>query len=235
MPGGKIQKREVTRKRLAKLAQNLYRTPVVTSADTCSDEFMTLRARVRAALTVRGSRFLAEAVPVSAREECDGVLRAVRKEYYDATHHCFAYRLGADGKQYRSSDDGEPSGTAGKPILGAIEGAGLVDVVVVVTRYFGGTKLGTGGLARAYREAAEMALGEGERLKKYLCDELGVTFPHAFTGPVMRAVSAAGGRIASSLYREEVHMDIEIRRSRADVLRAALLEGTGGAVRFTGR
>jgi uncharacterized YigZ family protein len=162
-------------------------------------------------------------------------VRGVRKEYFDATHHCFAYRLGPDGKQFRRNDDGEPSGTAGKPILSAIDGRGLVGVIVVVTRYFGGTKLGAGGLARAYRQAAELALGAGERRTMYIPEVFAVSFSHACTGPVMRAVSAAGGRIVSSRYELEVHMVIEIRRSRTEGLRSALLEGTGGGVRFIGR
>lgn len=203
--------------------------------DIRSDEYTTLRARARAAVTVRGSRFLAQAVPVREKDECDEVLRGVRKEYFDATHHCFAYRLGPDGMQFRTNDDGEPSGTAGKPILSAIDGAELTGVMVVVTRYFGGTKLGAGGLARAYRQAAELALGAGERLTRYICDVLPVSFPHACVGPVMRAVTAAGGRIASSRYEMEVHMEIEIRRSRTKGLRTALLEGTSGAVLFSGR
>lgn len=206
-----------------------------TSADIRRDEYTTLRARAHATLTVRGSRFLAEAFPVQEKDECDELVRGVRKEYFDATHHPFAYRLAPDGVQFRSSDDGEPPGTAGKPLLAAIDGAELTDVMVVVTRYFGGTKLGAGGLARAYRRAAELALGAGERLTKYVCDVLPVSFPHACVGPVMRAVTAAGGRIASSHYELEVHMEIEIRRSRAEGLRAALLEGTSGAVRFSGR
>jgi uncharacterized YigZ family protein len=233
--GRKIQKRDVTRKRIAKETRNVYGTSVETSLDRRSDEYTTLRARAHAALTVRGSRFLAEALPVREKEECDEVVRGVRKEYFDATHHCFAYRLGPDGMQFRANDDGEPSGTAGKPILAAIDGAELTGVMVVVTRYFGGTKLGAGGLARAYRQAAELALGAGERLTMYLCDVLTLSFPHACVGAVMRAVSVAGGRIASSRYEREVHMEIEIRRSRAGALRTALLEGTSGAVRFKER
>jgi uncharacterized YigZ family protein len=200
--------------------------------DIRSDEYMTLRSRAHGALTVRGSRFLAEAVPVREKEECDEAVRAVRKEYFDATHHCFAYRLGPDGMQFRTNDDGEPSGTAGKPILAAIDRAKLTGVMVVVTRYFGGTKLGAGGLARAYRQAAELALGAGEPLTMYICDVLPVSFPHVCVGAVMRAVSVAGGRIASSRYELEVHMEIEIRRSRAEGLRTALLEGTSGALHF---
>ena len=206
---------------------------MATSVDRGIDEYTTLRARARGALTVRGSRFLAEAVPVREKEECDEVVRKVRKEYFDATHHCFAYRLGPDGMQFRANDDGEPPGTAGKPILAAIDRADLTGVMVVVARYFGGVKLGAPGLARAYRRSAELAIGAGERLSVYVCDLLPVSFPHACVGPVMRAVSVAGGRIASSRYDMEVHMEIEIRRSRAGDLRTALLEGTGGAVRFS--
>ena len=206
-----------------------------TSPASPSDEFTTLRARARAALTVRASRFLAQALPVKGKEECEEILGLIRKEYFDATHHPYAYRLSPDGMLFRAHDDGEPSGTAGRPILGAIEGSGLTGVLVVVTRYFGGTKLGAGGLARAYRGAAEAALSAGGRSTQYLCDTLGVTVPHSLVGPVIRAVAAAGGHIADSRYGEEVEMAIEIRRSRAAGLRVALLEGTAGAVRFIER
>jgi uncharacterized YigZ family protein len=203
--------------------------------DTYNDEFSTLRAAARASLTVRGSKFLAEAIPVEGKEACEEAVSRARKEYFDATHTCYAWRLAPDGSQFRANDDGEPSGTAGKPILAAIDGAGVLGVIVVVTRYFGGTKLGTAGLARAYREAAERALGRGERLTRYVCDMLSASFPHASVGPVMRAVAAAGGRVSSSEYAADVHMEIEIRRSRGEALRSALIEGTRGAVRFTQR
>ena len=209
--------------------------PADTARDGSSDEYTTLRTRTRAVLTVRGSRFIAEAFPVSERDECEGVLGGRVKEYFDATHHCYAYRLGPDGAQFRAHDDGEPAGSAGRPILAAIDAAGLVGVIVVVTRYFGGTKLGTGNLGRAYRSAAEESLASGERLTRVLCDLLAFSIPHACVGPVMRAVAGAGGRIASSEYAGDVRMEIEIRRSHASALRTALIEGTGGAVRFSGR
>ncbi len=209
--------------------------PADISPDGCSDEYTTLRARTRATLAVRGSRFIAEAFPVAGKDECREVLEGRAKEYFDATHHCYAYRLGPDGTQFRTHDDGEPAGSAGKPILAAIDAAALVGVIVVVTRYFGGTKLGTGNLGRAYRGAAEESLASGERLTKILCDLLALTFPHACVGSVMRAVAGAGGRITSSEYGDDVRMEIEIRRARTSLLRTALIEGTGGAVRFTGR
>ncbi|HTY57523.1 MAG TPA: YigZ family protein [Bacteroidota bacterium] len=206
-----------------------------TSPEPPPDEFTTLREHARAALTVHGSRFLARAVPVGGKEECEEILGGIRKEYFDATHHPYAYRLSPGGMLFRAYDDGEPSGTAGRPILGAIDGAGLTGVLVVVTRYFGGTKLGAGGLARAYRDAARDALRAGGRSTQYLCDTVGVTVSHALVGPVLRAVAAAGGRIADSRYGEEVEMAIEIRRSRSAGLRSALLEGTAGAARVTVR
>jgi len=202
--------------------------------DGSSDEYTTLRARTHAALTVRGSRFIAEAFPVARKDQCEDVLHGRLKQYFDATHHCYAYRLGPDGAEFRAHDDGEPAGSAGRPILAAIDAASLVGVIVVVTRYFGGTKLGTGNLGRAYRGAAAASLASGERLTKVLCELLSLAFPHACVGPVMRAVAGAGGRIASSAYADDVRMKIEIRRSRAHLLRAALIEGTGGAVRFSG-
>jgi putative IMPACT (imprinted ancient) family translation regulator len=205
-----------------------------TRTGTPDDLYTTLRAPAHAVLTLRGSRFLAAAVPVQGKEECDGVVDRVRTERFDATHYCYAYRLGPEGAHFRMSDGGEPAGTAGRPILGAIDAAGLTGVIVVVTRYFGGTKLGAANLARAYRRAAELALGAGECLTQYISDVFTVSFPHSCVGAVIRAVKSSGGRITSSLYDQDVTMTVEIRRSRAATLRALLLEGTGGTARFSG-
>ncbi|NCI47135.1 IMPACT family protein [Sediminibacterium soli] len=106
----------------------------------------------------RGSRFLAYAYPVSSADDCKALLQRSRKEHPKAVHHCFAWRIGYDGNQFRQSDDGEPSGTAGKPILGQIDSRQLTDVMIIVVRYFGGTLLGVPGLIQAYRSAAAMAL-----------------------------------------------------------------------------
>ena len=105
-----------------------------------------------------GSRFIALAYPVESEDEVRDIVAGLRKEYHDARHHCYAYRIGKDGSTWRASDDGEPSGSAGRPILGQIDSAGLSDCLVVVVRYFGGTLLGTGGLMVAYREASKAAL-----------------------------------------------------------------------------
>ena len=118
------------------------------------DTYLTLEAAAEAASRERSSKFLAYAYPVRTEEEIREHLDALRKRHFDATHHCYAWRLGPRGERYRTNDDGEPSGTAGKPILGQLLSAEVTDCLIVVVRYFGGTKLGVPGLIAAYREAA---------------------------------------------------------------------------------
>jgi len=122
------------------------------------DKYITLSKPHRSETKVKGSKFIASATNVSDKTSAIEFLETIRGEYFDATHNCFAYRIGYDGMEYRASDDGEPKGSAGKPILFSITKFNLSDVIVVVTRYFGGAKLGVGGLARAYSEAADLVL-----------------------------------------------------------------------------
>ena len=126
--------------------------------ETSSDTYLVLDKPVISEIKIKGSRFLAEAIPVSSVEEADAALLAIKKRDYDATHHCSAYRIGSDGNTFRYNDDGEPNSSAGLPIYRQIEGRNLTNALVVVIRYYGGTKLGTGGLVRAYGEAASLAL-----------------------------------------------------------------------------
>jgi uncharacterized YigZ family protein len=196
------------------------------------DDYTTLGAHGRAETKVQASRFIGRAMPVHDRAAIESALAALRKEYHDATHHCYAYRLGAAGDDFRAHDDGEPAGSAGRPILAAIDHEGLSDVLIVVTRYFGGTKLGVGGLMKAYGAAAGAALASVPRLKMFALEQIEVSFPHEMVGPVMHVCSATGANIASTDYNGEVHLHLEIRTSRADALRAALLDRTRGAVSF---
>lgn len=135
-----------------------------------NQSFATIRERVRAEFKVRGSRFIGTAIPVQSKEEAIAELGKMQKEFWDATHNCYAYRLAPDGLQYRFSDDGEPSGSAGKPILFILQQRELVNVLVVVTRYFGGTRLGVGGLVRAYSDATIAALDQAEILVEHPAD-----------------------------------------------------------------
>jgi uncharacterized YigZ family protein len=192
------------------------------------DAYTTIQRRGTAEVKVQGSRFIALAVPGATREEIDPLLESVRKEYFDATHHCYAYRLGTGREAYRMHDDGEPAGTGGRPILTAIDREGLTDVVVVVTRYFGGTKLGVGGLARAYGEAATQALRDAGRETRYLVAQLDLTFSHDLTSAVMHCISRFQARILDTTYDDQVHMRVEIRQSAAAELNDRLVEQTGG-------
>lgn len=201
--------------------------------DVIDDAIRTLKGETRARTKVLGSIFLAEAAPVQTAAGAEEFIRRVRVELFDATHHCSAWRLGPGPDRYRLHDDGEPAGTAGRPILAAIDRAGLADVVVVVTRWFGGTKLGVGGLARAYGQAADLALAAGDIVTRFEHTLLTVTFTHDRTSAVMRAAALAGARIAGTTYDHDAHLVLEIRRSRADALRSALVEATRGTAVIT--
>jgi uncharacterized YigZ family protein len=197
------------------------------------DTFDTIRARTRAELKVRGSRFIGTGIPVRTREEANDAIEGIRRQFHDATHNCFAYRLGVGGEERRFNDDGEPSGSAGRPILGALERAALTNLVVIVTRYFGGTKLGVGGLARAYGEATARVIQEAERETRTIVRTVSLVIPHAYVGEVMRAVSRMDARISDTTYDEEVHLELQVRRSKVRQLRAGLVECTAGNIRFT--
>jgi len=197
-----------------------------------TDEFHTPARPGHAETRILASRFLADAVPVQSKDEAENYLQGLRKKFHDANHHCYAYRLGSDGQESRSSDDGEPGGTAGKPILAAIDREGLTNALVVVTRYFGGTKLGTGGLVRAYGEAAALALKEAGKKQQLITAPLAFAVAHPKVSQVMHISSRHDARIVQTLYDEEVHFRLEVRRSLVEKLRADLVQGTSGGVRF---
>jgi uncharacterized YigZ family protein len=194
------------------------------------DEYVTIASNSEAELKVQGSRFLACASPVHTRAEAHEFLDGLKKRYFDATHHCYAYRIGKRGEDFRAHDDGEPGGTAGKPILAAIDARGLTDTMLVVVRYFGGTKLGTGGLAHAYSDAASSALEKAGRSTMFITETIAVTVPHNQTGALMNAVSQHGVKIIDSAYDEEVHLTLEIRTSAADLFCAQIVNATRGNV-----
>jgi len=136
----------------------------------------------------RGSKFFGYAFPAYSEEEWQLQLEEVKKEHFKARHHCFAFRLGLDKNNFRSNDDGEPSGTAGRPILGQIDSLGLTNVFIVVVRYFGGTKLGTSGLINAYRTSAKIALENADIIEKSLDDIFQITFDYALMSDVMNTL-----------------------------------------------
>ena len=134
--------------------------------DIISDTYSSISSATEGLFKDKGSRFIAFALPVGSEEEVKCIVNGIRKEYHDARHHCYAYRIGKDGEKYRANDDGEPSGSAARPILGQIDSLGLSNVLVVVVRYFGGIKLGIPGLINAYRSATADALGKAEKITR---------------------------------------------------------------------
>ena len=196
-----------------------------------TDDFLTLAGAAEAQTRVKASVFLAYAAPVAGEEEARARLAAREKALWDANHHCSAWRL--RGGVSRANDAGEPGGSAGAPILAAIDGAGLVDVVVVVTRWFGGTKLGVGGLVRAYGEAAALALEAAPRRVGTVAARLRVRYPYPHTAAVMRVLERAGAAEIEHGYEaggEAGIVDFSIPASAEAAVGAELREATSGAV-----
>lgn len=168
------------------------------------------------------SKFLAFAHHVSDVDEVKGIIEQYRKKYFDARHVCYAYMLGAERLQFRVNDDGEPSGTGGKPILGQINSNELTDVLVVVIRYYGGVNLGTGGLILAYRTAAAAAIADSTIVTRQVEELVKFSFPYVMMNSVMRIVKEMSPRIISQTYDNTCEMTFSIRKSEAAVLREKL-------------
>ena len=160
-------------------------------------------------------------------EDVKKQLEKYQKEYYDARHVCWAYMLGSQRTDFRSNDNGEPSGTAGKPILGQINSAGLTDILIVVVRYFGGIKLGTSGLIVAYREAASEAIAANEIIERQVEDEVHFGFEYPLMNEVMRIVKEEGPTIVSQIFDMDCEMPLRIRRSLMDNLKKRLSKVDG--------
>lgn len=161
----------------------------------------------------RGSRFLAYAFPVYTVEEWQARLEEVRKEHPKARHHCYAYRLGLDGNNFRANDDGEPGGTAGRPILGQINSFELTNIIIIVVRYFGGVLLGASGLINAYRESAADALRQAEIIERTVEDIYRITFGYALMGSVMNSIKSLELEIAGQDFGAVGIVDVAIRQS----------------------
>lgn len=168
------------------------------------------------------SKFLAFAHHVTTENEVKELLQAYKKKYYDARHCCYAYMLGADRSVFRANDDGEPSSTAGKPILGQINAHELTDILIVVVRYFGGTKLGTSGLIVAYRTAAAAAIENAQIETRYVEDIIDYSFTYPLLNEVMRVVKELEPRIVSQTFDNTCHVSLAIRKSQAAELRQRL-------------
>lgn len=186
------------------------------------DTYKTIQESAEAIYTEKRSKFIAIALPVRTLSEVKSLLEEYQKKYYDAHHVCYAYMLGAERKDFRANDNGEPSGTAGKPILGQINSRELTDVLVIVVRYFGGIKLGTSGLIVAYRMAASLALDEAPVIEKTVDEDVAVAFEYPFMNDIMRIVKEESPEILEQSYDMDCLMRLRIRKSMMGKLRARL-------------
>lgn len=186
------------------------------------DTYKTISGISESVFTEKRSKFIAIAIPVRSVAEIKNLLEQYQKKYYDARHVCYAYMLGPERKDFRANDNGEPSGTAGKPILGQINSHELTDVLVIVVRYFGGIKLGTSGLIVAYRTAASQALAEATVIEKTVDEEVTVAFEYPFMNDVMRIVKEESPEIMEQSYDMDCIMTLRIRKSQMPHLRSRL-------------
>ena len=198
------------------------------------DRFLTVEGPAEAACRERSSKFRAYLYPVQDEEQIREALDALRKRFFDATHHCYAWRLGPHGENYRANDDGEPSGTAGKPILGQLLSHELTDCLLVVVRYFGGTKLGVPGLIAAYKEAAQEVLAAGEKVERTVDTRIKVRFSYLAMNDVMRIVKEEQPRIADQQFDNLCTMTLAIRRSKAEGLAGKLRKVEGAEIEIAG-
>ena len=187
-----------------------------------SDEYKTINGTSEGTYSEKRSKFLAFAHHVESEEEIKALLQEYKKKYYDARHVCYAYVLGPDRKTFRANDDGEPSSTAGKPILGQINSAELTDIFVAVVRYYGGVNLGTGGLIVAYRTATMEALANAEIVTREVEEQITYTFPYVMMNGVMKVVKEMRPRIVSQNFESTCEIKLAIRQSEAQQLRDRL-------------
>ena len=196
-------------------------------------EYRTVYQGGKGEIVEKKSRFIAEVFLVHSEEEAMQYLEQVRKKYWDARHHCWAYVIGEERVTERCSDDGEPSGTAGKPILEVIRGAGLHNIFVVVTRYFGGTLLGTGGLVRAYSQAVKAGLRASVVITKILGVKLHIETDYTTFGKIQYILAQRELKILDTVYTDKVELEVLIPKTELEQVMHAITEGTNAQADMT--
>lgn len=181
------------------------------------DTYKTISAAANGIYKEKGSKFMAFAEPVTTEEEAKKILEKYRKQYHDARHHCFAWAIGPFRDSQRMNDDGEPSGTAGRPIFGQILSFDVTNLIIVVIRYFGGTKLGAGGLITAYKAAAKYALDSAVIITKTINDVYEITFGYPETNEVMRIIKEINLRIVESNYTDTCRLIVSVRKKNTNL------------------
>ncbi len=192
-----------------------------------SDTYKTISSPSEGIFKEKGSRFIAFAYPVSDQEEIKPIIDTLRKEHHEARHHCFAYMLGQERLNWRANDDGEPSGTAGRPILGQINSYGLTNILIVVTRYFGGTLLGVSGLINAYKSAAESAIQNAEIIDCTLQEFYEITYPYISMNDVMKILKDETIGQTDQSFNLECRIKVNFRASSREKILTRLSRITG--------
>lgn len=186
------------------------------------DEYRTIKSLSEGQYSEKRSKFLAFALPVENVEEVRELVAQYQKKYYDARHACYAYMIGADRQTFRANDNGEPSGTAGKPILGQINSNELTNILIIVVRYFGGIKLGTSGLIQAYKAAAAEAISNAEIVTKTVDENLSVVYEFPMMNSVMKVIKDLNPKIISQGYQTDCTMTLQIRKGMIPELKSRL-------------
>ncbi|PKP03060.1 MAG: YigZ family protein [Bacteroidetes bacterium HGW-Bacteroidetes-6] len=186
------------------------------------DSFFTIEKSARAQFKDRNSRFIGLVFPVNTEEEIKEIQQQLRKEFYDARHHCFAWIIGFDGSSFRANDDGEPSGSAGKPIYNQLLSANATNILAVVVRYFGGTKLGVPGLINAYKTATKLALDEAGIVEKFTARKISLSFTYPEVNTVMQIVQADGIKVLDQQFDMRCTMGIVVKNSITETISGKL-------------
>lgn len=194
------------------------------------DSYKTIFTPSEAELKVSKSKFISQVYPVSNQDEVTNTLTSARKKYYDAAHHPYAYRLGTDDKNFRYSDDGEPSGSAGKPIMEVIDKFELTNVLIVVTRYYGGVKLGVGGLRRAIFEASELAVQNSEIVTKQITEDFNIEFDYKYIGAVMNFIEKEKIIILNNTSDDRVKLECSVIISKVEKFKDELGKLTNASI-----
>lgn len=187
-------------------------------------DFLTIQANSEGIYKEKGSKFIAYAYPITTEEDVRPLVKALKKEFYDARHHCYAFVLGKDKTKFRAADDGEPSNSAGAPILGQIRSLDLTNVLVVVVRYFGGTKLGVPGLINAYREAVKDALEQANIIGKYELETMSITFDYVKMNDVMKLIKDFDITLIEQGYDSDCVMQLSYKKKDAEIIKSKLNE-----------
>jgi len=197
------------------------------------DSYLTIKVSAESEIKIKGSKFIGRVFSSESEEDAISILENIRKQFYDATHHCFAYRIGL-GKNliFRYSDDGEPNGTAGRPIYDRLVGQDLTNLILIVTRYYGGTKLGTGGLTHAYSDSAKAVLDKAGSLEKYITEQIPMVLQFSDYSQVDRMIHQLGAEIIESDFSDIVKLTVNIRLSLIEKLKNSLIDLTSGRIKI---